>query len=96
LLPFNLQGLFAVKSGNERSFSLHFLSQKSPIEIWLSGIVILMVIMFIGVPIAFAMGIVGFFGLVGFIGWDPSLAMIASVTMETGLDYGFPWFHCSF
>ena len=88
MLPFNLQGLFTAKSGNERSFSLHFLSQKSPIEIWLSGIVILMVIMFIGVPIAFAMGIVGFFGLVGFIGWDPSLAMIASVTMETGLDYG--------
>ena len=88
MLPFNLQGLFAAKSGNERSFSLHFLSQKSPIEIWLSGIVILMVIMFIGVPIAFAMGIVGFFGLVGIIGWYPSLAMIASVTMETGLDYG--------
>jgi len=47
-----------------------------------------MVVMFIGVPIAFAMGIVGFFGLVGMIGWDPSLAMVAGVTMETGLDYG--------
>ena len=47
-----------------------------------------MVIMFVGVPIAFAMGIVGFFGMVGMIGWDPSLAMVASVTMETGLDYG--------
>ena len=47
-----------------------------------------MVIMFVGVPIAFAMGIVGFFGMVGMIGWDPSLAMVAGVTMETGLDYG--------
>ena len=47
-----------------------------------------MVIMFVGVPIAFSMGIVGFFGLVGMIGWDPSLAMVSSVTMETGLDYG--------
>ena len=47
-----------------------------------------MVTMFVGVPIAFSMGIVGFFGLVGMIGWDPSLAMVAGVTMETGLDYG--------
>jgi len=40
------------------------------------------------VPIAFAMGIVGFVGFGLAIGWNPSLAMITTVTYETGLAYG--------
>ena len=39
-------------------------------------------------PIAFAMGIVGFVGFGLAIGWNPSLAMITTVTYETGLAYG--------
>jgi tripartite ATP-independent transporter DctM subunit len=40
------------------------------------------------IPIAFAMGLVGFIGYGMMIGWDPSLAMITTVTYETGLSYG--------
>ena len=39
-------------------------------------------------PIAFAMGLVGFFGFGLAIGWNPAFAMIATVTYETGLSYG--------
>ncbi len=44
--------------------------------------------MFLGVPIAFSMALVGFGGLGLMIGWDPALAMVAQVTLETGMDYG--------
>ena len=40
------------------------------------------------VPIVFAMGIVGFAGYALLIGWDPAMAMVTTVTYETGLSYG--------
>ncbi len=40
------------------------------------------------VPIAFAMGLVGYLGYGLLIGWSPALAMITTVTYETGLSYG--------
>ena len=40
------------------------------------------------VPIAFAMGLVGFVGFGLMIGWNPALAMVTTVTYETGLNYG--------
>ncbi len=40
------------------------------------------------VPIAFAMGLVGYVGYGLTVGWGPSLAMATTVTYETGLSYG--------
>jgi len=39
------------------------------------------------VPIAFAMGLVGFAGFGIAVGWSPSMAMAVNVTYETGLAY---------
>jgi tripartite ATP-independent transporter DctM subunit len=44
--------------------------------------------MFLGLPIAFAMAVVGFGGLGLMIGWDPAFSLVAQVTLETGMDYG--------
>ena len=38
-------------------------------------------------PIAFAMGLVGFAGFGLTVGWSPSMAMAVNVTYETGLAY---------
>ncbi|MCP3686874.1 MAG: TRAP transporter large permease [Gammaproteobacteria bacterium] len=40
------------------------------------------------VPIAFAMGLVGFVGFGLLTDWGPALAMVTTVTYETGLSYG--------
>jgi len=48
----------------------------------------LLILIALKLPIAFAMGIVGFVGFGLAIGWSPSLAMITTVTYETGLAYG--------
>ena len=42
----------------------------------------------IRVPIAIALGLVGFIGFGLLINWDASMAQVAQVTAETGLDYG--------
>ena len=49
---------------------------------------ILLFLIALKLPIAFAMGLVGFFGFGLSIGWSPALAMITTVTYETGLSYG--------
>ena len=49
---------------------------------------ILLALIALKLPIAFAMGLVGFFGFGLAIGWNPAFAMIATVTYETGLSYG--------
>ena len=49
---------------------------------------ILLLLIALKLPIAFAMGIVGFVGFGVAIGWGPSLAMVTTVTYETGLAYG--------
>mgnify|MGYP002713028237 CR=1 FL=1 len=40
------------------------------------------------VPIAFAMGVIGFIGYGVTIDWNPALSMMTTVTYETGLSYG--------
>ena len=49
---------------------------------------ILLFLIALRLPIAFAMGLVGFFGFGLAIGWNPAFYMIATVTYETGLSYG--------
>jgi tripartite ATP-independent transporter DctM subunit len=48
---------------------------------------ILLALVALRVPIAFAMGLVGFAGFALTVGWSPSLAMAVNVTYETGLAY---------
>jgi tripartite ATP-independent transporter DctM subunit len=48
---------------------------------------ILLALVALRVPIAFAMGLVGFAGFGLMIGWSPSMAMAVNVTYETGLAY---------
>ncbi len=53
----------------------------------LIGFAILLVLIAMRLPIAFAMGLVGFGGFAYLIGIEPSFSMISTVTYETGLDY---------
>ncbi|RLA38435.1 MAG: C4-dicarboxylate ABC transporter permease [Gammaproteobacteria bacterium] len=48
---------------------------------------ILLALVALRVPIAFAMGLVGFAGFGIVVGWSPSMAMAVNVTYETGLAY---------
>jgi len=52
------------------------------------GFAVLLLLVALRVPIAFAMGLVGAVGFGLIIGLDAALAMIATVTYETGLAYG--------
>ena len=52
------------------------------------GFVAVLVLCLLRMPIAFAMGIVGFVGFGLEIGWPPAMALIAQITYDTGLDYG--------
>jgi tripartite ATP-independent transporter DctM subunit len=52
------------------------------------GFVILLVLVFLRVPIAFAMGFVGFAGFGWLSGWQPSLAMVGTLVSDTALSYG--------
>ena len=54
----------------------------------LIGFAVLLGLILLRVPIAFAMGLVGMVGFGLMVSWSASLAMIASVTYETGLAYG--------
>ena len=54
----------------------------------LIGFAILLVLILVRVPIAFAMGLVGMVGFGLMISWSGALAMVATVTYETGLAYG--------
>ena len=54
----------------------------------LVAFVFLLVLIALKIPIAFAMGIVGLIGYGLEVGWDPAMAMAATVTFETGLSYG--------
>ncbi len=53
----------------------------------LIGFAALLVLILLRVPIAFAMGLVGTIGFGIMVNWQAALAMIASVTYETGLAY---------
>ncbi|HER27509.1 MAG TPA: TRAP transporter large permease, partial [Rhodospirillales bacterium] len=54
----------------------------------LIGFAVLLALILIRVPIAFAMGLVGMVGFGLLVNWSAALAMISSVTYETGLAYG--------
>ncbi len=54
----------------------------------LIGFAALLVLVFLRIPIAFAMGLVGLVGFGIISGWTPSLAMTARLVIDTGQDYG--------
>lgn len=54
----------------------------------LIGLAVLLGLIALRVPIAFAMGLVGMVGFATLVSWDAGFAMVASVTYETGLAYG--------
>ena len=54
----------------------------------LVGFFILIVLVFLRLPIAFAMGLVGVCGFAFTSGWGPSLAMVSTRFSETALSYG--------
>ena len=54
----------------------------------LIGFAILLVLVFLRMPIAFAMGLVGFVGFGALSGWQPALSMVATIVSETALSYG--------
>ncbi|HBI28438.1 MAG TPA: C4-dicarboxylate ABC transporter permease [Deltaproteobacteria bacterium] len=57
-------------------------------DVVLIGFAALLVLVFLRLPIAFAMGLVGFVGFGVITGWKPSLSMVGTVVSETALNYG--------
>ena len=55
--------------------------------IWILGLLSVILMIAIGLPIAFSMLTVGFFGLVILIGFSPSLAMIGQIFFDNGMNY---------
>ena len=53
----------------------------------LVGLGAMMMLALAGLPIAFAMGLVGFFGLALLRGWNPALASAGTLMYETGFSY---------
>ncbi|MBI4967474.1 MAG: TRAP transporter large permease [Rhodospirillales bacterium] len=56
-------------------------------EVWLIGMVVMLAVILVGVPIAFAMALLGFLGTATIVGWKPAFGMIAQITYDTGLSY---------
>ena len=54
----------------------------------LIGFAVLLGLVFLKMPIAFAMGLVGFAGFGVLSGWQPALSMVATIVSETALSYG--------
>jgi len=59
----------------------------SLLEYWPVGMAAALVLLFLGVPIAFALAGVGLVGVAAIIGWTPALALIGSTFFDTGRDY---------
>ena len=53
------------------------------------GFVVLFALLFLGLPIGFALALVGVAGFVLFVGWLPAMAMIGQVATDTALNYNF-------
>ncbi len=53
----------------------------------LLGLALMFALTVVGIPIAFAMGVVGFFGLALLRGWNPALASAGTLMYETGFSY---------
>jgi tripartite ATP-independent transporter DctM subunit len=56
-------------------------------DTWHIGFALLIVLIMAGMPIAFAMGIVGLFGSALYLGLPAALSMVGQITYETGLSY---------
>ncbi|NRG17449.1 TRAP transporter large permease [Rhizobiales bacterium] len=56
-------------------------------ETWLPGLVILLIVMMAGVPIAMAMAAVGALGLTAILGFGPAMAIVGQTTFDTGMSY---------
>src|SRR5690606_36655448 len=54
---------------------------------WPLGIALMMLLMFAGIPIAFAMAGVGMIGVASLIGWQPSLSLIGQTYFDGGRSY---------
>jgi len=61
----------------------------TPITVGIIGLTVMIVFMFAGMPIGFAMGLVGFLGFAYLNGFDAALALIGMVPYRTFSDYGF-------
>ncbi len=57
-------------------------------DVVLIGFAALLILVFLRMPIAFAMGLVGFAGFGYLTGWKPSLSMVGTLVSETALSYG--------
>lgn len=53
----------------------------------LIGFLLMMVLMLVRVPLGLTMALIGFFGCAYYIGFNPSVAMIGQVVIETGMHY---------
>jgi len=61
----------------------------TPVSIGIIGLTVMIALMFGGLPIGFAMGLVGFTGFAYLNGLYPALALIGMVPYRTFSDYGF-------
>ena len=59
----------------------------TPLEIGYIGIAILIVLLFSGVHIGVAMGLIGFLGMAFISGWPAGLAILKTVHKNCFLDY---------
>lgn len=59
----------------------------SGLEAWLPGLIVLLALILLGVPIAFAMGLVGTAGLVALLGTRGALSVAGQTLFDTGLSY---------
>ena len=50
---------------------------------------ILFALLFAGVPIGFAMGIVGVVGFASIVGWQPALSMVSQIALDNVMNYNF-------
>ena len=55
--------------------------------VWILGLILVIVLIALGLPIAFSMATIGFLGLVFIIGIEPSLAMIGQIFFDNGMNY---------
>jgi tripartite ATP-independent transporter DctM subunit len=55
----------------------------------LVGFAVLFALLFLGIPIAFGMGIVGVVGFAWVVGWQPAFAMVSQITIDTVFNYNF-------
>ena len=55
--------------------------------VWSVGLLAVILLIVLGLPIAFSMMILGFLGLTYIIGLDPALSMVGQVFFDNGMSY---------